>query len=126
MLRKVTAIEELSEKEINVLFSGFGDGCRMEVLKDEDLLKSLQEKGYFGNGENADITIEGKQNVDRYWYERSEIILEELSKSNDMESIYINVFNRINITKPLFFTFIDNLVSIGKITEVSRYIHRDI
>lgn len=40
----------------------------------------------------------------------------------NMNDVYNNVCNKISISRHLFDVFIDNLVSIGKITEISKYI----
>jgi len=122
MNKIVLPISELTEKEVNVLFSGFAEGCKQNILLDKELTASLIDKGYFSDGVNPDLTFDGKQNIDKYWYECCEVILEEIQKSNDMNDIFANVSNEVNISKYMFNIFIDNLVSIGKITEISKYI----
>lgn len=78
----ILPISELTEYEVKVLFSGFAEGCKLYVLSDNELTVSLINKGYFSDEVNPDLTTGGKQNIDEYWYACSEVILDELNKSD--------------------------------------------
>lgn len=112
------SIDELTHEEIHLIFLT-GQIGNLNIYK----VRRLQELGYVTKSEKIDWSIEGKQHSDNYWYKCCELILKEIENTNNIENIYIEVNKVIDVPKKVFLKFVDDLVSIGKINQISSFLN---
>lgn len=117
---KVRTIKELSHEELLALYST----VLVKDMEEKDRVM-LQNLGFISLGSNPEWTVEGKQLSDKYWYNCSEAILKEIEENTNIVEVYLAVNKKIDISKKLFYRFIDDLVSSGKITQISSLIQKN-
>jgi hypothetical protein len=113
----VKPIEDMKNEDIEYLFLSIQD-----LKNNQEAADMLREFGYITEGKDFDWTIEGKQNTDKYWYEVSSYILAEMKACNDLNILNKTINDKVRISRALFNKIVDNLVSIGQVTEITRFI----
>ncbi len=117
----LSILTDLNEIELTMTFSA-SPAYRVFLGLDKfgkyyDVYQSLINKGFIDN-QSLDSTLEGKQLIDKYYWDCSMVMIELSKVFSTLEELYENTIKLINIPKPLFFKFAYDLVDVGKMRNI--------